>query len=425
MSYEKTLAELGYEPLPRFAILDEHTFSNKKKAEQFDKARLERLAVKLNKRASELNDLVPIIVGHTTDDDKEEDQPEIVGYGSDYRVERLGRGDKWALTACPWAARGHKSTFQKFPRRSVELWVDSVNGDDIDPIALLGATTPRRTLGVHLFSRKNAGIHYARTCEDSMADYDKDDDNGAESPKGKTSGGSKFSPDDIEAVAAAVLQSKPMQELMSLATEIKQLIDGEGDEHQAEGMGAPGAMPPPAPGGMPPGMPGGDPTGVAPGGPMPPPEKQQMSQYDRQTAEEVIRLQRRIDAMEREKVESDIDNGLAALANDFDFDPAEEKAGMLRMSKKDQVAHINRIKTRYARKAKTVPGKGKHVDEGTGPVRFAREGNAEQTSEAEAALEAVNPFRLAEEAKKESGKSLEEVAIKLSRKAAGEVVAVR
>lgn len=417
MGYETNLQYLGYEPLPRFAILDEHTFSNKKKAERFDKARLERLAAKLNRRASELDDLVPIIVGHTTDDDAEDDQPPIVGYGSDYRVERLGRSDKWALTACPWAAKGHKATFQKFPRRSVELWVDEVNGDDIDPIALLGATTPRRTLGVHLFSRKTAGIHYARTCEDSMND-DELDGNGAESPKGKTSGGSKFSPEDLDAITTAVMQSKPMMEVMSLVAEIKSVIEGEGDEHTDDGSGAPGAMPPPAaPGGdMPQGMPAGAPPGAMP------PEDPKMAQYERGYAEEVIRMQRqletRISQLERENAEMEIDAGLARLADKIEFDATEEKAALLRMSRKEQVAHITRMETRYARKSRPVPGGGRSLvgDAASAPVRFSRDA-APTEDEGTAALENVNPFKLAEEHLKvaKDGKTIEEVAIKLSR----------
>ena len=61
------------------------------------------------------------------------------------------------------------------------------------------------------------------------------DGNGAESPKGKTSGGSKFSPEDLDAITTAVMQSKPMMEVMSLVAEIKSVIEGEGDEHTDDG----------------------------------------------------------------------------------------------------------------------------------------------------------------------------------------------
>src|SRR5207245_1881416 len=135
-----------------FAILDECEFFDKRTGQQVHMTpdRLARMADLQNQRVTGRNDATPIILGHTEDNVPESEQPPIVGLASRFRLGRLPDG-KSAVFARPWAAPGQVDTFRKNPRRSVELWLDP---DAIDPIALLGATTPRRDLGLHLFARQ-------------------------------------------------------------------------------------------------------------------------------------------------------------------------------------------------------------------------------------------------------------------------------
>lgn len=150
-AFEADLASKGYVPLPPFAVIDECEFydSRTRQHVKMDPARLAKMADAQNQRIVGRNDATPVILGHTEDHKAEADQPPIVGYATRFHVGRLPDG-KAAVFARPWAAPGQVETFRKNPRRSVELWLDP---DAIDPIALLGATTPRRDLGLHLFSR--------------------------------------------------------------------------------------------------------------------------------------------------------------------------------------------------------------------------------------------------------------------------------
>ncbi len=150
--FEADLASKGYVPLPPFAVIDECEFydSRTRQHVKMDPARLAKMADAQNQRIVGRNDATPIILGHTEDHKDEANQPPIVGLATRFHVGRLPDG-KSAVFARPWAAPGQVETFRKHPRRSVELWLDP---DAIDPIALLGATTPRRDLGLHLFSRQ-------------------------------------------------------------------------------------------------------------------------------------------------------------------------------------------------------------------------------------------------------------------------------
>lgn len=151
----------GMVELPRFFILDEHEFTDEKTGEKvkLNRERLEEIARRINTRRKRTGDLVPICPGHTVDGAPETKQPEIVGYAVDASVEPFFDTGKYAISVTPIAkSEDHVRYFKLLPRRSVELWL---NPDDIDPIALLGSTTPRRDLGLHRFNRdSSSSYHY-------------------------------------------------------------------------------------------------------------------------------------------------------------------------------------------------------------------------------------------------------------------------
>jgi hypothetical protein len=137
-------------------ILDEHVIRDDDghPIAHLNAKRLEKIAERNNKRIQETGDLIPIIVGHTKGEVgeyvPEEDQPEIVGYAGRLSVGPLFRTGRRAIKATFKFFRNQLHKIRLYPRRSVELWLSDWK---IDPISLLGATTPERDLGLLQLSR--------------------------------------------------------------------------------------------------------------------------------------------------------------------------------------------------------------------------------------------------------------------------------
>lgn len=115
-----------------------------------DREKLQRIAENGNRRVYETGDPAPLIVGHTSDDPKAPEKP-VRGYAVQYSVRPYKRDENGQVIHAVFgnlkAPHKHKRVLEDFPRRSVELWLDR---KEIDPIALLGGTTPEQDLGVVL-----------------------------------------------------------------------------------------------------------------------------------------------------------------------------------------------------------------------------------------------------------------------------------
>ncbi|MEM3007264.1 MAG: hypothetical protein QXY15_04315 [Candidatus Nitrosotenuis sp.] len=81
-----------------------------------------------------------VIIGHT-DQDNQYDEKEVVGLASNFRIADGDDGKTYLV--CDIIVRDSE-ILNKYPRRSIELWDDYT----IDPIALLGSSTPRVDLPV-------------------------------------------------------------------------------------------------------------------------------------------------------------------------------------------------------------------------------------------------------------------------------------
>lgn len=133
-------------------ILDEHELHVGGSVMKIDAAKLQQIAHNNNRRVAETGDTVMLVHGHTKDDAREEDQPEILGEADKFWVAPLFKTGRMAI----WARFKFRkdadvlAKIKKLPRRSVELWTDRW---ELDPIALLGATAPERDLGVLRLSR--------------------------------------------------------------------------------------------------------------------------------------------------------------------------------------------------------------------------------------------------------------------------------
>ena len=137
------------------AIFDEHETElpdGEKKV--YDRKELVAIAETCNQRILDTGDFSPITDGHTPDEEGLPD-PDILGFASNFRVGLLGnKTPRWAIFVDEHISRDEEERAKKKPRISVEIWpTDRV----IDPIARLGATTPRRDLGLRPTFSKGPG----------------------------------------------------------------------------------------------------------------------------------------------------------------------------------------------------------------------------------------------------------------------------
>lgn len=141
-------------------ILDEHVLKDDdgNPLVVFNERRLRQIAARNNRRIKQTGDLIPLVIGHTKDDAPEEAQPEIVGYATDLRVRPFRKTGRKAITAKFLYFANKVAKARGFPRRSIELWLSD---GKIDPISLLGATTPDRDLGLVQLEKSGAVLQFA------------------------------------------------------------------------------------------------------------------------------------------------------------------------------------------------------------------------------------------------------------------------
>jgi hypothetical protein len=147
-------------------VLDEHdlTDDDGNVTGRVDRKRLEVIAGNNNRRVKETGDFVPLVIGHTKDGIPEHRQPKIVGWARNFKVRKLARTGRYAIHADFHFDKDKYHLAKDYPRRSVELWTDRW---EMDPISLLGATTPERDLGVLKYERTGSPHRYSRVMEDS------------------------------------------------------------------------------------------------------------------------------------------------------------------------------------------------------------------------------------------------------------------
>jgi hypothetical protein len=128
---------------------------------------LEAIAKNMNKRIEDTGDYTALCLGHTPTPEQRKlghPQPPLVGFAGPYFVGTIGEKKKrYAIIAKNWAIfRDEVDRVRKHPRRSVEVWREENPLDRyIEPIALLGAETPRRDLGLS-YSRIHEGVQVQR-----------------------------------------------------------------------------------------------------------------------------------------------------------------------------------------------------------------------------------------------------------------------
>ena len=136
--------------------------------DDFPEEKLHEIIDVNNKRAQDTGDLIPLVIGHNKPNQKEIDGPEIVGYACNLKLGKIGKlNPRPAILAKFKFFKEKFELAKKFPRRSIELWKDDLV---LDPIALLGPTTPERDLGL-VYSKNGNREKYSYEFSDMDAKY--------------------------------------------------------------------------------------------------------------------------------------------------------------------------------------------------------------------------------------------------------------
>ncbi len=231
-----------YTIVPHVAAVDEFVMRNDDGSfvANINEPFLDRLVARMNAREADTGDLCPLVIGHTEDGEREVDAPPVVGFARNWRKDVLFNTSRKAAFFDAWVKNACVDTVRNFPRRSCEVWPSRY---EVDPISLLGATTPARDLGLLKLSRDGSFVYTSpedMTVPDPTKTEDKKDEKKDDKPKA----------DPAQSGASVKADSKQDQILAALQ-QILQLLQG------GEGAGAAGAAPAPDAGAA--GAPGAEP----------------------------------------------------------------------------------------------------------------------------------------------------------------------
>ncbi|MDB5345310.1 MAG: hypothetical protein JWP89_3687 [Schlesneria sp.] len=123
---------------------------------------LQQLVDWANYRIRNSDNFAVISDGHTPSQDekaKGAGMPSPLGYSGPFYLGQLGDVDPlWAIYADEWVHRDDVPRFEKLQRRSPEVWAsEPMSQRTLDPIAALGAETPKLDCGMNLYARASDG----------------------------------------------------------------------------------------------------------------------------------------------------------------------------------------------------------------------------------------------------------------------------
>jgi hypothetical protein len=226
-------------------------------------------------------------------------EPETVGYAGVYRLGMIGHTQpKWAVFADEFHKKDQADLFDKRRRRSVEvLRFKDGRPPVLDPIATLGADSPRLNLPVARYEQENAVVErysfVAPAAVGATSSYvpklDKYEQAPPQNPSVPNEGQGMLGPEDVQQIVTAM---RSIPELAWVRQQMQTAVGGDGaGDDLSMGGGAPdaaGASPsaPTAPGAQP---------------PMAPPEQppQKMQQYGMGGMNAPMAPQARMQAMQK------------------------------------------------------------------------------------------------------------------------------
>lgn len=125
----------------------------------YDRNALVDVLNRCNHRILDTGDFSPITEGHTPDKeslDKGARMPRVLGYSGPFRLGMIGNENpRWAIFADEHHSPEHAELLRnELNRRSPEIWMEERMADRFfDPIAALGAETPRLDMGMTRYHR--------------------------------------------------------------------------------------------------------------------------------------------------------------------------------------------------------------------------------------------------------------------------------
>ncbi len=258
-------------------IFAEHTTTNSRgERVHYDRKKLAAIVKACNERILDTGDFAVLSEGHTPDADAMSTgakMPPVLGYVGPYRLGKIGnRKPRWAIFADEHYHRSDIEKLKRLPRRSPELFLEDMI---LDPIAALGAETPRLDTGIVRNCRNAAGqlvekysaMTYPsavstspqkfRGGKETYAAGDEPMDDPANQPGNPEAEALERLGDAdlnkiILGVSAAILQSKPLQWVVSQMP--PDWTPGEGEKEGVPGeqvTGEPGEQVPGEEGGIP------------------------------------------------------------------------------------------------------------------------------------------------------------------------------
>lgn len=149
-------------------IFPEHeTTDSAGNVQRYDRAALQAIVDRCNRRILDTGDLAAMSAGHTPTPEQQTSgrpMPDMVGFCGPFRLGLIGQdAPRWAILADEHVFRDEAARVQKMPRRSPEVWMEPRMADRVlDPIAVLGAETPRLDTGIGRFSSRHGKLNPTR-----------------------------------------------------------------------------------------------------------------------------------------------------------------------------------------------------------------------------------------------------------------------
>ncbi len=133
----------------------------------YNRNALQKLVDWANHRIADTETFAAISEGHTPSEEEKAagiTQPEVLGYAGPFYLGLLGDVEpKWSIYADEWVHAEDVGKFEKLQRRSPEVWVsEPIERRTMDPIAALGAETPRLDSGMNAYKRASDGQQVMR-----------------------------------------------------------------------------------------------------------------------------------------------------------------------------------------------------------------------------------------------------------------------
>lgn len=206
-------------PVP---VWSEHTYTDPDGNEtRYDLPAIQSIVDRCNERILDTGDFPPITDGHTPTEDQKQagaKQPDVLGFAGPFYVGRIGnKNPRWAIFADEHWRKEDADRLKRLPRRSPEVWLEERMEDRfLDPIAALGAETPRLDSGISRNHRTSDGRLVAKY---SGAAFPAGGNTALpHTTKRRDAAGEQTMPlaqEDVKQIVDAIMQTEPMQWVVS------------------------------------------------------------------------------------------------------------------------------------------------------------------------------------------------------------------